>query len=248
MKFTHFLCLFLLLASCKKTEQSVTKITGKNIKIDTTIVASEDINQIIKPYKEELTDDMQEPLTFAPIDLTKENIGKQSNLGNLLADLCIEMANPVFHKKTKKNIDFSMFNSGGIRAIIPKGVVTRERAFKVMPFENELVVVTLSGDKMEELIQYFIKTKAAHPLSQNIDLTIKGNDYTLKINGKPFDKSKSYSVLTTDYLQSGGDRMNFFKNPLKLTVLDYKMRDCIIDYFQKVDTLKTGIDNRIKLK
>lgn len=248
MKYIHLLCFLVLLSSCKKEHQNLTKITAKNIAIDTSITASKDINQIIKPYKEELIGDMQAPLTFTPIDLTKENIDKQSNLGNLLADLCIEMANPVFLEKTKKNIDFSMFNSGGIRAIIPKGVVTRERAFKVMPFENELVVVTLSGDKMEELIQYFVKTNAAHPLSKNIDLTIKGNDYTLKINGKPFDKSKSYSVLTTDYLQSGGDRMNFFKSPLKLTVLDYKMRDGIIDYFQKVDTLKTAIDNRVKLK
>ena len=41
--------------------------------------------------------------------------------------------------------------------------------------------------------------------------------------------------------------MNFFKNPVKLTPLNYKMRDAIIAYFQKVDTLQTAIDNRVKL-
>ncbi|MHB0755380.1 5'-nucleotidase C-terminal domain-containing protein [Polaribacter sp. M15] len=248
MKYIHFLCVLVLLSSCKKEHQNLTKITAKNIAIDTSIAASKEINSLINPYKEELTGDMKEPLTFTPIVLTKENRNKQSVLGNLLADLCMEMANPVYQKTTNTNIDFALFNSGGIRAIIPQGVVTKEHAFKVMPFENELVAVTLSGAKMEELLHYFIKTKAAHPLSKNINLTISDDAYALKINGTPFDINKNYTVLTTDYLQGGGDRMNFFKEPVKLTVLDYKMRDAIIDYFNKVDTLQTAIDNRIKLQ
>jgi hypothetical protein len=39
--------------------------------------------------------------------------------------------------------------------------------------------------------------------------------------------------------------MNFFKNPEKLTKLDYKVRDAILDYFEKVDTLTTTIDKRV---
>ena len=117
-----------------------------------------------------------------------------------------------------------------------------------MPFENEFVVVNLKSDKIIALINYFIQNKTAHPLSKNIELSIDGNDYILKINGKIFDKNKTYSVLTTDYLQGGGDKMNFFKDPVKLTKLDYKMRDAIIHYFKKVDTLRTTIDNRVNIK
>ena len=114
-----------------------------------------------------------------------------------------------------------------------------------MPFENMYVVATLSGDKVLELVNYFIKNKKAHPLSENVSLTIDNNDFKLLINGKEFDKNQSYNVLTSDYLQNGGDSMYFFANPEKLTKLDYKIRDAIIDYFKKTDTIKAVTDNRI---
>ena len=251
MKFLKLLLFFTVFISCKKTKTAVnlSKITAKTIAVDSLIESSKEIDAIVAPYKEKLTADMEEVLSYTPINLVKNDGELQSSIGNLLADLCYEMANPVFKEKTNNTIDFTLFNNGGIRSTISKGDVKREDAFNVMPFENELVVVKISGDKMSELVDYFIDRKRAHPLSKNIALSIgKDDSYDLKINGKPFDKSKSYSVLTTDYLQNGGDRMNFFKNPEELTVLDYKMRDAIIDYFVKVDTLKTSIDNRAILK
>ena len=97
--------------------------------------------------------------------------------------------------------------------MIPEGKVTVETAYKLMPFENNLVVVTLTGEKVKELITYFIKGKKAHPLSQHVELTINGENYNLTINNQPFDPHKTYTVLTSDYLQNGGDSMYFFKNP-----------------------------------
>lgn len=248
MKFSHLLCCLLLFISCKKTTTQLTKIKGKNITVDSTISSSTEINNVIAPYKKELKDKMEKILSFAPKDFTKKDGEMQSSLGNLIADLSFEMANPIFKKKTTQNIDFAMFNSGGMRAPIPQGNVPTERAFKIMPFENEMVVVTLTGKKVSELVDYFIRNKKSHPLSKNIALTITDNGYQLKINGKPFDKNKNYTVLTSDYLQGGGDRMIFFKDPVKLEKLDYKVRDAIIDYFKKTDTLKATIDKRVIIK
>ena len=246
MKRLHFILILLfIICSCKKKNKSLVKITGKNIAIDGTIPSSKKIDSIVAPYKEKIIGEMAKVMSYAPKDFTKENIQMQSILGNLMADMCFEMANPIFNDKTKASIDFSMFNNGGLRASISEGNVTKENAFKLMPFENEFVVVELSGEKVIELINYFIEGKKAHPLSKNILLKIKKDDYSLKINGKKFDKSKTYSVLTSDYLQNGGDRMYFFKDPIKLTKLDYKIRDAIVDYFKKVDTLKTVIDKRV---
>ena len=117
-----------------------------------------------------------------------------------------------------------------------------------MPFDNELVVVKLTGEKISELATYFINNKKAHPLSKNIELIIQESNYNLKINEEEFDNNKTYTVLTSDYLQEGGDKMDFFKKPTKLIKLDYKIRDAIIDFFMKTDTLQTAIDNRVIIK
>lgn len=245
MRTLRLFLLLLVLVSCKKESKNLNKITAKNLVVTTTITPSEKIDSVIAPYKKKLTAEMQEVLTYAPKDFLKNNEGMQTSIGNLMADLCYRMANPIYKKKTNESIDFVMLNNGGIRATIPQGKVTVERAFKLMPFENELVAVTLTGEKITELVDYFIKNKTAHPFCRNVNLTLNDNDYLLKIRGKDFDKNKSYTVLTSDFLQSGGDKMTFFKNPEKLTKLDCKMRDVIIDYFKKVDTLQASIDNRV---
>ncbi|CAL2080076.1 5'-nucleotidase [Tenacibaculum sp. 190524A02b] len=247
-KSLYFIFIFLAMFSCKKKETQLTKITAKNIAVDTKIQASSTIDSVINPYKEKLEAQMQQVLSYTPKDLVKTDGEMQSSLGNLLADLCFDIANPIFNKQTNEFIDFAMFNHGGMRARISKGDIRVNDAFKLMPFENELVVAEITGEKMMELVKYFKESKRAHPLSNNIELSINQADFNLKINGKKFDKNKTYKVLTSDYLQNGGSNMVFFKNPKKLSIIDCKVRDAIISYFKKVDTIKTTIDNRITIK
>jgi 5'-nucleotidase len=247
MRFLYLLITLGLIFSCQKENREPTKITAENIAIDNTILSSSTIDSVVAPYSKKLTSEMDKILSYTSKDLVRYDGEMQSTLGNLMADLCYEIANPIFNKKTNKNIDFAMFNYGGIRAGIPKGAVTTENAFNLMPFENELVVAELSGEKIMELVYYFVKNKKAHPLSKQVQLKIMGEDYKLKINGNSFDKNKTYQILTSDYLQNGGDRMLFFANPKELTKLDVKIRDAILIHFKKSDTLKSVIDNRVIL-
>lgn len=243
----------LMLWGCKtqpvkhpKQLQTLTKITAKTIAIDSTTKEQQTITSIIAPYKQTVNKEINTVLSFAPKTLVRDDGDMQSTLGNLLADLCYEIGNPIFNTLTQKNIDFSMFNYGGIRAGINKGDVINKHAFELMPFENSLVVVELSGAKIKELVNYFITRKTAHPLSKQINLILKKDGYELNINHTPFNENNTYFVLTSDYLQSGGDRMTFFKDPISLTKLDYKMRDAIITYFKRVKRLESQLDNRVK--
>jgi 2',3'-cyclic-nucleotide 2'-phosphodiesterase (5'-nucleotidase family) len=249
MKLKYFLIATFLFCflSCEKSTFHNTKITAKNITIDSSFTSKETIKSLIYPYKEKIQKDMEEVLCYSPKNYVKTDGNLQSTVGNLMADMCFEIANPLYKKQTKNSIDFVMFNHGGIRAIIPKGNITRAHAFKIMPFENQLVVATLSGVKIQELVRFFIEKKTAHPLSKQVKLILKENDFSLKINGEAFDKHKNYHVLTSDYLLNGGDHMNFFNNPEKLVDINVKIRDAIIQYFTKVDTLKATLDNRVKL-
>lgn len=247
-KLLILICVSLLLINCKDEKLIITKVSAKTIAIDSTVKAKPTYADIIAPYKKKMITEINTTISYAKKDLVRTDGELESSLGNLLADLTYTIANPIFKKQTGKNISFSMFNYGGIRAGITAGKVTNKNAFELMPFENMLVVVELSGDKIIEIVQYLQKHNTAHPLSKHIQLTLHKNDYTLKINNKKFNKNNTYFVLTSDYLQSGGDNMVFFKNPIQKINLEYKMRDAIVDYFKSVDTLKSKLDGRFKRK
>lgn len=249
MKRITALALLLLLSySCKKEVVNLTKISAKNNLIDSSTPQDSTIINLFLPYKDKMIKEINTVISYTPKNLVRTDGELQSTLGNFLADVCFEKGNEIFSKKNNKQADFALFNYGGIRAGITAGNITFENAFKLMPFENTLVVVELSYDKVQELATYFLIAKRAHPLSKQIQITIKNNKTSVLINGKPLDKNRSYFVITSNYLQNGGDHMNFFKDPISLLETDYLMRQAIVDGFKKQDTVKVTLDNRVIIK
>lgn len=60
--------------------------------------------------------------------------------------------------------DFAVFNTGGLRRPLPLGNITRGDVFELMPFENELVILTMNGEAVKKLVN-FIATKGGAPVS-----------------------------------------------------------------------------------
>ncbi|MGA9327376.1 MAG: 5'-nucleotidase [Salegentibacter sp.] len=249
IKKTSLLLGLVLLASCGQKVQK-TEETGKRIAISDSIQADTSISNYIQPYKEHLNNTLDSTLAYNPKNLTKREDGLNTALGNLMADVVMQQANPVFKKRSGKDIDMVLLNSGGIRSDLSKGNISRRSAYALMPFENEIVVTELSGEKMKEMLQYLQQGKTAHPISgAQIKLDENYNLLEAKINGKEFDPQQTYFVATSDYLQQGGDHMDFFKDPVQLYHLDYKIRNALIDYFEKTDTIKAKADQRfVQLK
>jgi 2',3'-cyclic-nucleotide 2'-phosphodiesterase (5'-nucleotidase family) len=83
-------------------------------------------------------------------------------------------------------------------------------------------------------------------------MTIKGTTVSnVTINGKPFDESKDYWVVTSDYLANGGDNYVFFKTAKERKAMNILLRDAITNYCndmtQQGKTLKPILDGRIQL-
>ena len=234
-----------LIIACKNNSHEVSKINAKQLKIGNEVKQDSSIIQLFTPYKKKMTNEITKSLSFSPKILERTDGNLQSTLGNLVADLSYEKANELFKNKTGKTVDFSMSNYGGIRAAIMKGNVTVSNAFELMPFDNTLVVVELNYDKIKALFNYFVAKKRAHPLSKNIQLTIKNDSYNVLINGKAIKKDRTYFVATSNYLQKGGDGMIFFSEPESLFDSNFLIRDAIVDYFESKDTLSANLDNRV---
>jgi 2',3'-cyclic-nucleotide 2'-phosphodiesterase (5'-nucleotidase family) len=246
MKFKYiFICVTALILNSCKHESYLYKIEGKQINISDSLETNAEIDAFIKPYREHVSNDLDSVLAYSVGTYSKTDGELNTAIGNLFADAVLEEANPIFKSRTGHDIDIVLLNHGGIRSIISKGDVTLRTAYELMPFENSAVVVKLKGKQIQEMIDYLIRAKTAHPISGMKILLDK--DFKLKsatINGKPFDVNKTYFVATNDYLYMGGNNMDFFKTNDSLYILDYKIRNILIDYFSKKDTLNPVIDDR----
>lgn len=246
MNFKNIFLVFglLLIASCK-VPMDVSKIEGKNVNINDSLQPVANIETFIKPYRENINKDLDSILAYSVDTYSKSDGHLNTAIGNLLADVIYEEADPVFFKRTGEHIDFVLMNHGGIRAIISKGPITKRTAFELMPFENSIVVSKLPGANVKELLDYLAKAKRAHPISKlKIVLDKDGQVIESLVNQVPIDFNKTYNIATNDYLINGGDGMDFFKGSEAVFVLDYKIRNSLIDYFMKTDTLNPVIDDR----
>ena len=230
--------------SCKDNFH-LNKIEAARLEINSQIKEDSLINNFIEPYRLDVNKNLDSVLAFS-IDTYSKNDGELNTaIGNLMADAVLKESNPVFKSKTQESIDFVLLNHGGIRSVLPKGPITARSAYQLMPFENSVVVAKLKGVVIKELVNYLRNAKRAHPIS---GLTIKvDTDYQLleaQINGEFINDEHYYNVATNDYLYNGGDNMSFFQKSDTLHILNYKIRNILIDYFSKNDTIRPMIDQR----
>lgn len=205
--------------------------------------------EIILAYRESLEADMSRVLVYS--EHVMERGSPEGKLNNFVADLVFGIGKEIYLPDDGKAIDFCLLNYGGLRVPLPEGEITYERVFELLPFENEMVVITLTGEKTRELFQYLAASERGMPVS-GISLTIKDNEpHEVLIDGNEFDINKSYKVLTSDYLAGGGDNMNFFLQPVNYELLAKRVRDAIILHMQRVDEegnkIKSELDGRISV-
>ncbi|MFB3388526.1 5'-nucleotidase C-terminal domain-containing protein [Flavobacterium sp. LAR06] len=246
--FVIFLTLFFIF-SCSQKNYNLTKIEGKQLPVTEKANETPEIENFIKPYRDHINKDLDSILAYCPETLDKSTGKWQTTIGSLMADVCLQRGNLVFKAREKKDIDLCLLNHGGIRAILPKGNVTTRTAYEIMPFENSLIVLALSGNQILEIASYIIKEKKPQPLAgMTFTISKENTAKNILIQGKPIDVSKTYYVVTNDYLANGGDNMNFFLKATAKFDLNYKIRNVLIDYFKEVDTIPIKNDVRITVE
>lgn len=224
----------------------ISNYSSENITIDEKL-STKSFNEInLKAYQDSINSEMDEILNWSVKEM---DVGSPEGvLGNFITDLSLFTLNNL-KKESGLKADFCVLNNGGLRTPINKGPITRRKIFEVMPFENELVVLKLNPQQLNKLINFIIEKsyesnsrKAGVPVS-GIRLRISNNKITRGfINLNEIDNSKSYTVLTTDYLANGGDHMDFFKSCKNKTPTGILLRDAIINYIKIINKTNTKVD------
>lgn len=234
-----------LYTSCKQQDHELTRIEGSITAVSDTLKAIDSLETFIAPYRQRIDEVLDTPLAYNPEPITENDGIWNTSAGNLMADIVLEMSQPLWKSKTGREIDLVVLNHGGVRGGVPVGEVTARNAYELMPFENNINIITLNGKELRELVAFLVNAGRPNPIAgMQIILNPQGSLEAVNIGGRPFDESRDYTVATSSYLVEGGSDVGFFPTYSEVADLEYKMRNAIIDYFKKVDTIYATVDDR----
>jgi len=122
----------------------------------------------------------------------------ESQLGNIIAD----------GLRASARSDVALINYGGIRAPLPAGPITYGLLYAVMPFDNQLVRLTISGAELSRLLEQALGRVSASGVEVTFDPDLSAGSRILNVrftDGRLLDESGSYTLAVGKYLAEGGD-------------------------------------------
>ncbi len=170
-------------------------------------------------------------------------------MGDLIADILLDRA------KVTNRADAAFVNRGGIRTDLVKGTVRYKDINAVMPFNNTLALLDLTGDELvtaldHGLTQGYGQSPGAKPHVSGMTVhhcaaapcpkaihQPNGVVTAITIDGKPLNLKTTYRIATIDYIMGGGDLYTMLKEACaregnycrKSSVM---VRDIISDWFK----------------
>lgn len=141
-----------------------------------------------------------------------------SSIGNLIADALAQAG-------TTYGATIAFQNRGGIRSRIERGPISEQTIDEILPFENHLIVATISGDTLLKVLEnsvagdnYGAKFLDVHglkfaydhdksPFHRVVWAQAQGHDG----KWKDVDSNQQYRVAVNDYSFKGGEGYDFSK-------------------------------------
>ena len=189
-------------------------------------------------------------------DLSREiNAAGESPLGDVIADAELDFA----RRHGAGDVAAAMMNKGGVRADLlpgPSGAVTYAQLFDVQPFGNRLVVMTLTGDMIERLLESQFRNNKVTNLLQISDGFSYAYDLSrpqgqrvdrrsIRIARRPLDPGRSYRLVLNEFIARGGDGFDVFKEGAGWMDVGLDL-DALLQYFQAHRPVEPVPLNRIR--
>jgi len=188
-------------------------------------------------------------------ELRKGGTGAGS-LGNFVTDGMLSQA----RLKAGKPIAVAVMNGGGLRrSTVGEGELRARDIFELLPFENALITVDLTGVQLKTLLETVLTSNEAQSGARivyrmNADRKSEPESVKLRESGgeQEIDPNRTYTVVTIDYLYNvGGARYGILKEGKNMIALGITLRDAIMNYV-KAETaagrdIKPNLDGRFSL-
>jgi 2',3'-cyclic-nucleotide 2'-phosphodiesterase (5'-nucleotidase family) len=225
--------------------------------IDTRYVEPDaEIAAVVEQYESRLSKQLDVAIATTQIELDSRNPTvrtQEAAIGNLIAD----------SMRIGTGADIAITNGGGIRGgrIYPPGsTITRRDLMSELPFRNTIALLDISGRAIRAGLEngFSVLPRAAgrFPQVSGLEITVDParpvgqRVVSVLADGKPLDDTKIYKLATNDFMARGGDGYEAFNNVTEIIAPHDGplMINELINYLEKIGTVRDGVQGRIKFK
>lgn len=126
------------------------------------------------------------------------------------------------------------------------GKLTLGDVHEFMPYNNHLVVLTLTGKQVMTLIEEVAKMGGAPISGVRFRIDENGTPKSVLVNAEVIDLDGEYLVATSSWSASGGDKFPILWNASDRIDLDLSIQDVYVNYFRNQVELTASTDGRIR--
>jgi 2',3'-cyclic-nucleotide 2'-phosphodiesterase (5'-nucleotidase family) len=125
--------------------------------------------------------------------------------------------------------EIGMMNSGSFRVDLKVGNLTKGDLMTLLPFDDQVVVVQMSGSLIRQVLERSLTKKGEGGFLQLSGMTASGKSGALEITvgGEPLSSHREYKVAINDFLAGGGDGYEAFTRLKSREKMDVKLRDVV---------------------
>lgn len=182
--------------------------------------------------------------TVTYLDAARENIRtKETTAGNLVADAL----------RAYTGADVAITNGGGIREFVEVGPITLEDVLTLLPFENTVVTIELTGAEIVAVLEHGVSMYPelwggflhVSELAYVFDGTQPRGSRIVEVRyqGEPIDPDATFLVATNGFLTAGGDGFEMMVKPV---LQEFgTMQEVLIEYLLENSPVAPQVEGRI---
>ncbi len=165
---------------------------------------SDEMEALAQGYQDRIDADYGQALTEAPRTLGR-NYSAESDLGNWTSDLV----------RHATGAEVGLYNTGGLRADITAGPVTKMDLFEVFPFGNQVVSFDLTGAELMSILlgNAIVTSEGDGGLIPISGATVTWREVlgapelvTITVAGEPLDPERVYRCASNSYVVEQAER------------------------------------------
>jgi 5'-nucleotidase / UDP-sugar diphosphatase len=210
------------------------------------------VSELVTRIEQLIGKEYRKRIGFASSDYLRKTGGVETELGNWITDAM----------RWKTGSQIALHNTGGIRAGLLEGSITKGDIFKISPFNNILFVFYLNGHQIKNLLEYDVDkgydrlqvsglnysyySENERKKGSRVD-RVEVNGDILVSDGKVLKPHKAYRVVTNNYVIGQAKDKYFGFSVKKPFNTHLTIMTTLIDWLKKHRFLTYEVEGRIKV-